>query len=194
MHLPLHPLAYLEHAAPTVILLDELAIFHRVLVPPPDVDDVYFFLREVTGYPQLEWQTFVLSRNDASTLIVVVYSNELGRSCNKLNVGASQMLGQELFGKAVIVCFEEGQGDENGVGAYSSVVGLDAFLGKLAERGQTLPLYKEKIAGGRVGDLLQTIKIIVTRGAAAGEQFDKELQSLLQGDTSEEVFRLLSSV
>jgi hypothetical protein len=195
-----HPLAYLAAAShtveylasPSVILLDKLAILHRVLVPPPDVDDVYFFLKEVTGYRLLEPWTFVLSRNNASTLIVAVYCNESGRYENKLNVGGSEMLGQDLFGKAVLVCFEEGKGYENGEGAYSYVVGLDTFLRKLAERGQTLPMYKENIAGGRIVDLLHTIKLIVRRGAAEGGE--QELISKLQGDTSKEVFRLLSSV
>jgi hypothetical protein len=35
--------------APTVFLLDDLALIHEIVVPPKAVDDILPFLRQVTG-------------------------------------------------------------------------------------------------------------------------------------------------
>jgi hypothetical protein len=148
------------NTAPSVILMDDGTLIH-VTVPPAAADDVYAFLKLVTGYAVREPWNFVLSRNDASTLIVAVYSNEVGRHENALNLGVSQILGLELYGNAVVVCFEEGEGDEDGEGQYSSVVSLETLLRKLYERGEELPVHPEKIVSGRLGDQLHEIKRIL---------------------------------
>lgn len=153
--------------APSVFLLGD-GIAAPIVVPPP-VDDVYGFLKSVTGYAVLEPWTFVLSRSDASTLIATVYCNEDGRLENELNVGASYILGVEVYGTAVLVCLEEGEGDKDGEGEYSAVVSVETFAQKLEERGEELPEYTDKIVSGRVGDLLHKIKLILgdKRGARA---------------------------
>lgn len=151
-------------SAPSVFLLPHLlrdSVAAAVLVPPPAVDNVYEFLKSVTGYAVLESWTFVLSRDDTSTLIAAVYCNEDGREEDELNVGASHILGVEVYGKAVLVCLEEGEGDEDGEGEYSSAVSVEALVRKLDERGEELPEYKEKIVDGRVGDLLHQIKLML---------------------------------
>lgn len=164
-------------SAPCVFLLPHLAsdrVAAPIVVPPTAVDDVYGFLLQVTGYEVLEPWSFVLSRNDASTLLAVVYCNEQGRYENELNAGASQTLGVELFGKAVLVCLEEGQcgggggGEDSGEDSgeesaedYSSVVSLEAFLRKLEERGEGIPKCTGSTVSGRVGDLLHQIKLML---------------------------------
>lgn len=152
-------------AAPSVILMDDGTLIH-VTVPPAAVDDVYAFLKLVTGYAVLEPWNFVLSRNDASTLIVAVYSNEDGRHENALNLGVSEILGVQLYGNAVVVCFQEFAGDDDGEGQYSSVVSLETLLRMLDERGEELPVHPEKIVSGRLGDLLHEIKRMLARRQA----------------------------
>lgn len=143
-------------AAPTVVLFDEHGAASVVAVAPA-ADDLYGFLKELTGYAELEPWTFVLSRG-ATTLLMTLYCNEVGVYENSLNVAVSEALGVELLGKAVLVCMEEFEGDDDGEGEWSRVVSAENLLGKLAERGEPLPVYEDKRFQGRVGDLMHEMR------------------------------------
>jgi hypothetical protein len=145
------------NTTPSLILMDDHTLMH-VTIPPAAAVDVYSFVKLVTGYALLEQRKFVLSRNNASTLIAVVYCNDVGRREDALNPGVSEILGVELHGNAVLVCFEEGAGDEDRGGHYSSVVSHETLMRKLDERGEELPVHPQKIVSGRLGDLLHEIK------------------------------------
>jgi hypothetical protein len=51
----------------------------------------------------------------------------------------------------------EDQGDEEGKGAWFTVLDLHTFLRQLAERGLSLQEYADKILSGRWGDLLHNL-------------------------------------
>ena len=147
-------------AAPTVVLFDErgsASVVAVAPVAPAAADDLYGFLKELTGYAELEPWTFVLSRG-ATTLLMTLYCNEVGVYENSLNVAVSEALGVELLGKAVLVCMEEFEGDDDGEGEWSRVVSAENLLGKLAERGEPLPVYEDKRFQGRVGDLVHEMR------------------------------------
>jgi hypothetical protein len=150
-------------STPSIVLMGDRLLKH-VPVPPASADDVYPFLKLVTGYAVLEPWNFVLSRNEASTLIVAVYCNEVGRHENVLNPGVSALLGVELYGTAALVCFEEGEGDENGEGQYSAVVSPETLIRKLEARSEVLAVHPDKIISGRLGDLLHEIRRMLGDG------------------------------
>jgi hypothetical protein len=149
-------------AAPTVVLFDERGAASAVAVAPAAADDLYGFLRELTGYAELEPWTFVLSRVD-TTLLMALYCNEVGVYENSINVVVSEALGVELLGKAVLVCMEEFQGDDDGEGEWSTVVSAETLLRKLAERGEPLPVYEDKRLRGRVGDLMHEMRSMLAK-------------------------------
>ena len=150
-------------AAPTVVLFDERGAASVVAVAPgapgapAAADDLYGFLKELTGYAELEPWPFVLSRG-ATTLLMTLYCNEVGVHENSLNVAVSEALGVVLLGKAVLVCMEEFEGDDDGEGEWSRVLSAENLLGKLAERGEPLPVYEDKRFQGRVGDLVHEMR------------------------------------
>ena len=146
--------------APTVVLFDELGA--ATAVAAPAADDLYRFLRELTGYAQLEPWTFVLSRGD-TTLLMALYCNEVGVYENSMNLAVSQALGVELLGKAVLVCMEEFEGDEDGEGEWSAVVSAETLLRKLAARGEPLPVYEDTRFQGRVGDLVHEMRSMLAK-------------------------------
>ena len=148
--------------APTVVHFDERGAASVVAVAPAAADDLYGFLKELTGYAELEPWTFVLSRG-ATTLLMTLYCNEVGVYENSLNVAVSEALGVELLGKAVLVCMEEFEGDEDGEGEWSRVVSAENLLGKLAERGEPLPVYEDKRFQGRVGDLVHEMRSMLAK-------------------------------
>ena len=149
-------------AAPTVVLFDERGAASVVPVAPAAADDLYGFLKELTGYAELEPWTFVLSRG-ATTLLMTLYCNEVGVYENSLNVAVSEALGVELLGKAVLVCMEEFEGDEDGEGEWSRVVSAENLLCKLAERGEPLPVCEDKRFEGRVGDLVHEMRSMIAK-------------------------------
>lgn len=142
--------------APAVVLFDELGAASAVPVAAAG-DALYGVLQELTGYAELEPWMFVMSRG-ATTLAVALYVNEVGRYENSLNRAVSELLGVQLFGKAVFVCMEEFAGDENGEGAWSTVVSAEAMVRALAARGESLPEYGDNRLGGRVGDFMQEMR------------------------------------
>ena len=148
--------------APTVVHFDERGASSVFAVAPAAADDLYGFLKELTGYAELEPWTFVLSRG-ATTLLMTLYCNEVGVYENSLNVAVSEALGVELLGKAVLVCMEEFEGDDDGEGEWSRVVSAENLLGKLAERGEPLPVYEDKRFQGRVGDLVHEMRSMLAK-------------------------------
>jgi hypothetical protein len=46
---------------------------------------------------------------------------------NSINVDVSEVLGVQLLGKAVLVCMEEFQGDDNGEGEWNTVVSAETL-------------------------------------------------------------------
>ena len=148
--------------APTVVHFDERGASSVFAVAPAAADDLYGFLKELTGYAELEPWTFVLSRG-ATTLLMTLYCNEVGVYENSLNVAVSEALGVVLLGKAVLVCMEEFEGDDDGEGEWSRVVSAENLLGKLAERGEPLPVYEDKRFQGRVGDLVHEMRSMLAK-------------------------------
>jgi len=162
--------------APTVVLIDDTADVQQLAVPPEAVADILPFLRQVSGIQYFEARNFAVppAPGAGSTLLVSVYYNENGRDENEHNAGASQILGFELYGKAIVVCSEELEGDEHGEGGRNEVCGLPTFMRKLDERGRSIPRFKRKIVAdrerfrGRVGDVLHKIKLACEDDAYAG--------------------------
>lgn len=161
--------------APTVVLLGDWADISQIDVPADAAGDILPFLQKVSGIEFFEARNFVFPPvpGAGSTLLVSVYYNENGRHENELNVGASQILGFELYGKAIVVCSEELPGDEHGAG--NRVCGLPTFMGKLDERKQSIPHFKRKIVAhgaarfrGRVGDVLHKIRLTCADDPYAG--------------------------
>jgi hypothetical protein len=154
---------------PTVFLLpfllgDKSAV--SIPVPPSAVDSAHEFLKQVTGYAVLESRECVFSpipsgALDASTLKAVVYFNKEGQHENEPNLGASRILGIDLYGKVVVVCYEEGKGDKDGEGQYSSVISLRTLFRKLFQRNQHFPYHTQKIVSGLLGDMLHEMKCMM---------------------------------
>jgi hypothetical protein len=96
--------------------------------------------------------------------------NENGQLENERNADASQILGFEVYGKAVVVCSEELQGDCNGDGALNKVLCIEPFLHSLQERGKGIPVYKSKLMThkGRAGDVMHKIKLTCEEDSYAG--------------------------
>lgn len=144
-------------AQATVMLFDEHGDVKSSPVAPAN-DDLYDSLTKLTGYKILEPWNFILSREDTK-LIVAVYCNEEGRlDKSPLNLHVSQALGVELFGKAVLVCFEEFDGDDDGEGEWSAVISHERLLEKLDERGESLSVARDKRFPGRLGDLMHELR------------------------------------
>jgi len=148
--------------APSVVHFDERGAASVVAVAPAAADDLYGFLKELTGYAELEPWSFVLSRGP-TTLLATLYCNEVGVYESARNVAVSEALGVELLGRAVLVCMEEREGDEDGEGEWSRVVSAETLLGKLAERGEPLPVYSDKRFAGRVGDLVHEMRRMLAK-------------------------------
>lgn len=92
-----------------MFLFDELSVIHEIVVPPEAVNDILPFLRQVTGIEWFEGRNFVSGSvgivfNAASCMLVSVYYDETGKESHERNAGASQILGFEVYGKAVVVC------------------------------------------------------------------------------------------
>ena len=141
--------------APAVVLFD-LRGNASVAAAPAEDDDLYDFLSALTGYSQLEPWTFILSRKD-TTLMAALYLNEVGAYEDSVNPAISEALGVEVRGKAVLVCMEEYE-DDDGEGAWSKVLSVEALLRKLAERGEPLPEAAGKRLEGRVGDVMHELR------------------------------------
>lgn len=133
-------------------------------VPPSAVDNAHEFLKQVTGCAVLESRDCVFSpKGDLypSTLKTVVYFNKEGQRENEPNLGASRILGLDLYGKVVVVCYEEGEGDEDGEGQYSSVISLETLMCKLYQRSHDFPYHTKRIVSGRLGDMLHEMKCMM---------------------------------
>jgi hypothetical protein len=160
---------------PTVFLFDENSTIHEIVVPPEAVNDILPFLRKVTGIEWFEARNFVSGSvgdvfGAASCMLVSVYYDETGKQSHERNAGASQILGFDVYGKAVVVCSEELQGTADGDGAGNKVWPIEPFLRGLHARGKGIEKYKSKLAGhhGRVSDVLHKIKITCKQDPAAG--------------------------
>jgi len=146
---------------PTVIHYDEKGGSCTMVVAHEE-DALYARLQQITGYEELECWNFVLSR-EGTALVAAVYSNDGGRYQSPLNLPVSRALGVELFGQAVIACFEEHHGDADGEGQWSAVISHATLLEKLAERGEALPVHHDKRLRGRAGDLVHEIRKMLSR-------------------------------
>jgi hypothetical protein len=163
---------------PTVFLFelcDELCAIHEIVVPPEAVNDILPFLRQVTGIEWFEGRNFVSGSvgsvfSAASCMLVSVYYDETGKESHDRNAGASQILGFEVYGKAVVVCSEDLQGTSDVDGSVNKVWPIEPFLRELQVRGKGVQIYKNKLIAhyGRAGDVLHKIKTTCEQDPSAG--------------------------
>jgi hypothetical protein len=169
---------------PTVFMIDELSGMHSIIVPPEAVNDILEYLMQVTGINYFASRhffsgTFEDDFNAASCMVVSVYCDDIGEQRHERNAGASQILGFEVYGKAIVVCSEEVQstadGGEDGVnlGENMKVWPIEPFLRELDARGKGVQTYKDKLIAhyGRVGDVLHKIKITCENDPRGGEGY-----------------------
>jgi len=140
---------------PTVFMIDELSAMHSIIVPPEAVNDILEYLLQVTGIKFFASRhffsgTFEDDFNAANCMVVSVYCDDLGNQIHERNAGASQILGFEVYGKAIVVCSQEVQstmdGGEDGVnlGENMKVWPIEPFLRELDARGKGIPKYTDK--------------------------------------------------
>ena len=160
---------------PTVFLFDEFACMHSIIVPPEAVNDILPFLGHVTGIECFEERNFVWRSvgsvsSVATMMIVSVYYDDTGEESHERNAGASQILGFEVYGRAVVVCSEDLQVTADGDGAVNKVWPIEPFLDELHARGKGVQVYENKLIThyGRLGDVLHKIKITCEQDPAAG--------------------------
>jgi hypothetical protein len=160
---------------PTVFMIDELSASHSIIVPPEAVNDILPFLEHVTGIEWFMERNFVCrsvgSVSSAATMMIVsVYYDETGKESHERNAGASQILGFEVYGKAVVVCSEDLQVTADGNGAVNKVWPIESFLRELHARGKDVQVYKNKLIThyGRLGDVLHKIKTTCEQDPSAG--------------------------
>ena len=170
---------------PTVFMIDELSGMHLIIVPPEAVNDILEFLGQVTGIDYFASRNFVSGAvgdvsSAASCMVVSVYYDDFGNESHEGNAGASQILGFEVYGKAVLVCSEEVQGTADGgedsvdLGENMKVWPIEPFLRELDARGKGVQTYKDKLIAhyGRVGDVLHKIKITCENDPLGGVEGD----------------------
>ena len=124
--------------------------------------------------------TFEDDFNAANCMVVSVYCDDDINQSHERNAGASQILGFQVYGKAIVVCSEEVQstadGGEDGVnlGENMKVWPIEPFLRELDARGKGIPKYTDKLIAhyGRVGDVLHKIKITLENDALGGVEGD----------------------
>jgi hypothetical protein len=167
---------------PTVFMIDEFSAMHSIIVPPEAVDDILEYLMHVTGINFYESRhffsgTFEDDFNAASIMVVSVYCDDNGKQIHERNAGASQILGFEVYGKAIVVCSEEAKGtadvEEYFVDTGMKVWPIEPFLRELDARGKGVQTYKDKLIAhyGRVGDVLHKIKITCENDPRGGEGY-----------------------
>lgn len=166
---------------PTVFMIDELSAMHSIIVPPEAVNDILEYLLQVTGIKYFQSRhffsgTFQDDFNAANIMVVSVYCDDIGNQSHERNAGASQILGFEVYGKAIVVCSEEARGtadvEEYLVDGDMKVWPIEPFLRELDARGKGIQTYENKLIAhyGRVGDVLHKIKITCeNRGGVEGE-------------------------
>jgi hypothetical protein len=156
-------------------MIDELSGMHLIIVPPEAVNDILEFLGQVTGIDYFASRNFVSGAvgdvsSAASCMVVSVYYDDFGNESHEGNAGASQILGFEVYGKAVLVCSEEVQGTADGVREVNKVWPIEPFLRQLHARCKGIPKYKNKLIAhyGRIGDVLHKIKTTCEQDPSAG--------------------------
>ena len=116
--------------------------------------ELYGTVQKLTGYKQLDMWKYGMSHEDTN-LIVAIYVSSEGPVNLPLNVTLSKALGSELFGKAVLVCSEEFEGDEE-KSEWTNVISHEKLLEKLAERGKPVSVYHD-VYPCILGDLMHEL-------------------------------------
>jgi hypothetical protein len=116
--------------------------------------ELYGTVQKLTGYKQLDMWKYGMSHEDTN-LIVAIYVSSEGPDNPPLNVRLTNALGSELFGKAVLVCFEEFEGDE-AQSEWTNVISHEKLLEKLAERGKPVSVYHD-VYPCILGDLMHEL-------------------------------------
>lgn len=148
------PIEYRQHT--TVLLFDEDGSVEDRSVWS-GTGEIYFIAQKLMGYKELEYLHYNMSLEDTN-LIVAIYVNSEGPVDSTLNVQLSYALGSEVFGKAVLVCFEESLGDE-AQSEWSNVISHEKLLEKLAKRGKPVPVYHDHdVYPGILGDLMRELR------------------------------------
>jgi hypothetical protein len=113
--------------------------------------EIYCIMQKLTGYKKLDMFRYNMSHEDTN-LIVAIYVSSEKPVDGPLNVQLSHALGTEVFGKALLVCFEDEAQYE-----WTHVISHQKLLEKLDKRGKPVSVYHDKFFPGLLGDLLREL-------------------------------------